>query len=361
MKRSTRLSLRPPKNPDRLSSSPEPVVTNNAPNSFDWNYAWGRPLVSGSLRQSDDDFFVEEIAGFEPDAQGEHDFLTIRKTGTNTAWLARQLGTLAGVPAKDVGFAGLKDRNAVTVQAFSVRRPGGTPIDWSTVDIPGVEILQITRNSRKLRRGAHTGNRFALWLRNIEGDVEKLDERLATISQHGVPNYFGEQRFGRDFSNIELARSLIAGKKLRREKRSIAISAARSWIFNDYLSARIGDESWNIIGPGELVGLDGSGSVFEAAEVDADITRRCVELDIHPTGPLWGKTRKERSPLAQSIGENHVELARGLEKLADEGSRSLRLAVRDLQWKVEQSDLHMCFSLTRGSYATSVLREIVRW
>lgn len=336
-------------------------MSNKTPITPDWNYAWGRPLVTGSLRQSVDDFFVEEIASFEPDAQGEHDFLTIRKTGTNTAWLARQLATLAGVPAKDVGFAGLKDRNAVTVQAFSVRRPGGTPLDWTTVDIPGVEILQITRNSRKLRRGAHTGNRFALWLRDIDGDVEGLDERMAMISQHGVPNYFGEQRFGHDFSNVDMARSLIAGKKLRREKRSIAISAARSWIFNDYLSVRIGDESWNTISPGDLVGLDGTGSVFDAAEVDADITRRCLELDIHPTGPLWGKTRKERSPLAQSLGEKHAELANGLERLADEGSRSLRLAVRELEWKVDQSDLYLCFSLTRGGYATSVLREIARW
>jgi tRNA pseudouridine13 synthase len=334
---------------------------NKTPITPDWKYAWGKPLVSGILRRSADDFFVEEIAGFEPDAQGEHDFLLIKKTDTNTAWLARQLATLAGVPEKDVGFAGLKDRNAVTVQAFSVRRPGGTPVDWTTVDLQGVEILEITRNSRKLRRGAHKGNRFALWLRDIDGDVEGLAARLSAISLHGVPNYFGEQRFGHEFSNIELARSLIAGKRLRRDKRSIAISAARSWIFNDYLSQRIGDKSWNTIGAGELAGLDGSGSVFDVAEVDDDITRRCLALDIHPTGPMWGKTRKTRSSLAQSIGEKHTELASGLEQLADEGSRPLRLAVRDLEWKVDQSDLYLSFSLTRGGYATSVLREIARW
>ncbi|MFQ5610281.1 MAG: tRNA pseudouridine(13) synthase TruD, partial [Woeseiaceae bacterium] len=219
-------------------------------------------MCSAIIRTQASDFIVDEVLGFSPDGEGEHDFLVIRKTGANTAWVARQLAHYAGIPARDVGYGGLKDRHAITTQAFTVRRPGRAAPDWSRFVASGVEIRAIARHGRKLRRGAHKGNRFRIRLRGkeLEHHSKAISERIAVIRELGIPNYFGEQRFGHGGRNLELARSMFAGKRLKRDKRSIAISAARSYIFNRTLDARVRDGSWNSLRAGDLANLDGTGS-----------------------------------------------------------------------------------------------------
>ena len=329
----------------------------------EWARAHGAPLFPASIRSEPSDFRVPENPGFELSGSGEHDYLRVEKVAANTDWVARQLARFAGVRPGDVGYAGMKDRHAITEQWFSV--PGRGDVDWASFKADGVTILDVRRHDRKLRRGAHAGNTFCIALRtpNAPARRQAVEERLACIAARGVPNYFGPQRFGRDGGNVDLARQLFAGARLKRDKRSIAISAARSFLFNQILSARVADGSWERILPGELVNLDGSGSVFRAEAIDATIEDRAARLDIHPTATLWG-LRSEISPgvtgaLERDATDAHDDLRTGLERLgAKAGHRALRLRVHDLSWEIEDDALWLQFRLPPGAFATAVLREI---
>ena len=284
----------------------------------------------------------------------------VEKIATNTEWLSRQLAGFAGVPARDVGYSGLKDRNAVTRQWFSV--PRWNSPDWAGLDVEGATVLDVQRHSKKLRRGAHKANHFKIVLRpnNTEADPfflasekgsDPFWERLRLVREHGVPNYYGEQRFGRQGANIQLADDWAAGKRLPRHKRSIAISSARSFLFNNFLHERVLDGTWNRILPGDLANLDGTGSVFGVDDVDDDIKRRCDEMDLHPAAELAG----------EGSTSGHDAWQRAFDKgRVKPGNRSLRLNVRDLRADVGPEQVELVFTLGRGAFATSVLREIVR-
>ncbi|MGI9237889.1 MAG: tRNA pseudouridine(13) synthase TruD [Woeseiaceae bacterium] len=317
-----------------------------------WPRAYGDPLFSALIRSHPEDFKVSEELGFELSGDGEHDFLFIEKTSANTEWVSRQLATHAEVPAKDVGFAGLKDRHAVTRQWFSVPR-WNTP-DWKLLAVDGVRLLDQRRHKRKLRRGAHKKNHFRIVLRGNLPDERLLRDRLQGMSTSGVPNYFGEQRFGRDGANVQLADRWARGQRLPRHKRNFAISAARAYLFNEQLADRVRYGTWNQLVAGDMANLDGSGSVFQVAEPDAELHRRCRELDIHPTGTLFG----DGSATAKvCVGhENWLDaLTRARVKPA---SRSLRMRVVGLQGSASADSLSLQFTLARGAFATSVLREI---
>lgn len=331
----------------------------------DWRRAYGVPVMRAGVRSSSRDFQVREWLGFEPDGDGEHDFLYVEKEGQNTVWVADLLAKAAGLRANDVGFAGMKDRKAVTRQWFSVRRPAGCKTDWHGFTADGVRVLEVTRHGRKLKRGAHQGNHFRLALRNPAGEPGSINERLQAIREHGVPNYFGDQRFGHGARNIHWARQLFGGRRLPRARKSIALSAARSWIFNAILERRIAAGSWNRLLPGELANLDGSGSVFVVDTVDEALARRARELDVHPTGALWGKGRDAVSgevlAIEKAVVEGEAGLAQGLEAQGVASARrALRVRIIDLRWEAAEDDvLWLEFSLGRGAFATSVLRELV--
>ena len=329
----------------------------------DWARAHGAPLFAATIRDRPSDFLVVENLGFETAGSGEHDYLWVEKTGANTDWVARQLARHAGARPADVGYSGMKDRHAITRQWFSVPRRGS--VDWSALAVDGVTVLDVRSHRRKLQRGAHKSNAFRIALRSPEvASLRQLvDERLSCITARGVPNYFGPQRFGHHGANVGLARALFAGERLRRDKRSIAISAARSFLFNQILSARVADGSWERILRGERVNLDGSGSLFTADVVDAEIERRAASMDIHPTGTLWG-LRSGISPgpvelLERNATDAEEDLRTGLERLAVKvSSRPLRLPVRDLSWELADDALWLEFTLPAGGFATAVLREV---
>lgn len=331
----------------------------------DWTRTHGTPEIQGHIRQSASDFEVTEVLDYAPSGAGEHDYLWLEKQGANTAWIAGKLAGHAGIRESDVGFAGLKDRNALTRQWFSVRRPSSAGTDWDSFDLPGVRILGQARHGRKLRRGAHSGNKFRIAIRGVDAPATTVNERLDLIRAAGVPNYFGEQRFGHDGNNLQLATDLFAGRRLRRNKRSIALSAARSYLFNHILQHRVREGSWNRLIPGECACLDGSNSIFVVDEVDQELQKRCVEMDIHPGGALWGRGESACSgdilSLEQSAVAPFEQLKKGLETQMDQSRRALRLAVRDLQWELDARTLWLDFRLTRGGYATAVLREIANF
>ena len=346
--------------PPAAAEIPLPAIPGALP---DWARAHGLPLFAASIRDTPADFQVVENLGFEFSGSGEHDYLWVEKTAANTDWVARQLARHADVRPADVGYAGMKDRHAITRQWFSVPNRGDA--DWAAFTAEGVAILDVRRHHRKLRRGAHDDNTFRIALRTPQAAAKKgaAEERLGLMAVRGVPNYFGPQRFGRDGANLDLARRLFAGARLKRDKRSIAISAARSFLFNEILALRVADGSWERILPGELVNLDGSGSVFRAESVDATLERRAADLDIHPTATLWG-LRSEISPavvgsLERDATLDQEDLKTGLERLkVKAGHRPLRLRIADLSWEFEDDALWLDFRLPSGAFATSVLREI---
>jgi len=316
----------------------------------EWARAFGAPLFPATIRTTPQDFQVTEELGFEFTGDGEHDYLWIEKIGANTEWVARQLARFADVPARDVGYAGLKDRHAVTRQWFSVPR-WHTP-NWGTLEVEGVKVLDVQRHNKKLRRGTHKANRFRIVLRGdgLHTHAEAIEKRVQVIREQGVPNYFGEQRFGRDGNNVSLADAWASGKRLPRHKRSVAISTARSLMFNEQLDARVRAATWNTIVSGDRANLDGTGSVFNVEEVDDEIRRRCNEMDIHPTGELPGDG---------SNGTNERWIAALGKARVEAGTRSLRLRVSDLTCKIGEDAFELEFALGRGAFATSVLREIV--
>lgn len=320
------------------------------------------------MRARPEDFFVDEVLGFKPEGEGEHVLLQLEKRNTNTQWLADQLARFAGIPKRDVSYAGLKDRNAVTRQWFSLGLAGVTEPDWVNLHIDNVRVLRHARHRRKLRRGALQGNRFQLVIRNLQGDVAALELHLQQVAQQGVPNYFGEQRFGRDGANLQQARAMFQGKRIKdRHKRSLYLSAARSYLFNELLSARVEAGNWNRAIAGDVMLLAGTNSYFVSNEDETEIQRRIDSMDIHPSGCLWGKgetpAQAQAAGLEAKLVRTHPEFCRGLEQAGlKQERRSLRLQVAELEWKLDtsQRQLTLCFFLPAGSYATSVLRELVQ-
>lgn len=313
--------------------------------AFDLNFprAWGPPPVSAGFRTEPEDFQVDEDLGFTPEGEGEHWLVQVRKRGDNTAWVAGQLARLAGISSRDVGYCGMKDRRAVTSQWFSLYCPKGTEPDWSALGSESLTLLKVTRHNRKLRRGQHRANHFAIRLRSVTplgtDGLAALDTRLQTLVTQGLPNYFGEQRFGREAGNLTRAQAwLVDNQGIRdRQQRAMAMSAARSWLFNQVLAERVTRGDWQTPLPGE--------PLEEAS------------------GPLWGRGRPlvtgealEREALVLAPWQ---QWCAGLEHVGlNQERRSLQLRPEGLSWEWEGQDLWLRFGLPPGTFATAVLREL---
>lgn len=330
--------------------------------------AYGPAPTGGHIRVEPEDFFVDEVLGFEPDGAGSHVVLRVEKRGANTGWVAAQLAQSAGVHVRDVGFSGHKDRQAVTRQAFSIPWPVATPLDTClSFAGEGYHVLSADRHGRKLRPGSHRANRFVLVLRDLDGEVAGIDQRLRLIGEQGVPNYFGPQRFGRDGGNLARVRAWADGGPAPRDRaqRGFALSAARSELFNLVLGERVRRGDWNRLLPGEAVVLDGRRSFFPATVIDAVLEDRCDRMDVHPSGPLWGRGESPATDAALEVEESIGTRAPALIALLaaqgmDHERRSLRLPVRALAWTHEAGTLRLEFELPRGTFATAVLHELLR-
>lgn len=324
--------------------------------------AFGEPVLRARIRCTPADFEVDEVLGFEPDGQGEHLFLRVEKVGANTAWVAAQLARWAGVKEMEVGYAGLKDRHALTRQTFSIQLPGREP----PAEFPSSDefrVLSAVRHGRKLQRGALRGNAFRLLLREVRGEPGAIETRLRQIAERGVPNFFGEQRFGRGGGNVAQARALFAGKRMRRDQASILISAVRSQGFNSVLTARIEAGCWDAPVEGDVFMLQGSHSVFGPEALTEELVERCRHGDLHPTGALWGQGDPRTAAEARGFDQRHGLDDGLLAGLAKAGlrheRRALRLPVGGLQWRwLAPDQLELRFDLPAGAYATSVLHEL---
>ena len=334
------------------------------PATADLPRAYGAAVLTATFRVTPEDFLVEELPSFEPAGQGEHLLLTIEKRGMNTAFAAKRIAAWAGIAEMGIGYAGMKDRHAVTRQRISVHLPKRVAPDIAALQSDDLRVLESHWHNRKLPRGALAGNRFVIVLRDVRGDREAIRSRLACIRDQGLPNYFGEQRFGRDGDNVEAARRMFAGQRVRREQRSIYLSAARSELFNVVLAARIDAGNWRTGIDGDVWMLDGSHSVFGPEPLSSELHARAERLDIHPTGPMWGAGVLRCGDSARAIEEMAVaplaDLRAGLEKAElRQERRALRVRVGNLNWEwLPEADLRLSFELAAGAYATGLLAEL---
>ena len=309
---------------------------------------------------------MEEILGFEADGEGEHLLLRVEKRGANTVWVARELARYAGVSPREVSYAGMKDRQALATQHFSLWLGKHVQPDWAAHQHAEFRILEVARHRRKLRIGSLKGNRFRIVLRDLSMPAKELESKLVSIRERGVPNYFGPQRFGRDGANIAQAEALFSSQRNLRDRklRGLLLSTARSCLFNAVLSRRVEEHSWDRVLAGEICMLEGSHSVFHAESVDAALTVRAQSGDLHPTGPLWGRGESrvtgEVAALETSVVHDYAVIAQGLENAGlEQARRALRLPLKDLVWTTNTSQsLVLEFFLPAGAYATAVLREL---
>ena len=240
------------------------------------------------------------------------------------------------------------------------------PVDFTALASPEFQVLEAHAHARKLPRGALAGNRFSLRLRPLAGGAGALliglNAALEVVGRRGVPNYFGPQRFGRSGSNLAaLAGDVLA---LPRPERGFVLSAARSLIFNALLGERVAAGTWDQLGNGDLAMLDGRGSFFAVTEEDATLRARCASLEIHPTGALWGEgeppSTGEVRALEARIAQDLPHAARACVAAGmHQERRALRLAVLKPEVSEDADAVHLSFALTRGAFATAVLRELI--
>ncbi|WP_293747513.1 tRNA pseudouridine(13) synthase TruD [uncultured Paraglaciecola sp.] len=334
-----------------------------------WLHQYPKLDILGQFKLSNEDFQVTEILGYEPIGEGEHIYLWVRKSGLNTAYLAEQIAKFTKLPLRAVTYAGRKDKHALTEQWFSVHLPGKGEFDWTKFNEPGAEVLKSIRHNKKLRTGVLKGNRFNITLRQLRS-TSGINERLQQIKQDGVPNYYGSQRFGNTThdprgGNLVLAEKMINGEAIRnRNKRSMAISALRSWLFNEMLNSRLQNDCLNKPLNGDVMQLAGSNSFFCAQQIDSSIIQRLSKRDIYLSAPLWGKgqlaSESDALQFEQNLAQQHRIIAKTLEDLGlQQERRAINLFPNDLEWSLADDTLNLTFSLPAGTFATSVLRELV--
>ena len=355
-------------------------------------YATGKPELLARIKQHWDDFRVDEELGFAPSGAGEHLLLRIEKAGQSTTEVARQISSTLGISDSDIGYSGMKDRQARSRQWFSIRLDQAAEAELGRLQSDQLQILEQSRNQRKLQIGAHKANHFQLILREVMGvnasgaeppatNAEaSLDRKLQTLAHQGVPNYFGSQRFGRDLSNLHQVRELLRAEASQavatrnryrhKRKRSMLYSAARAYLFNQLLSARITRGNWASYVDGDVLNLNHTKRCFlvEPGAWGPELQQRLDELDIHITGLLPGRidskdryvTRGQSADTEKAVCKEFAELVTGLEQQGlSAARRPLRFQVQQLQWQwLDSTTVSLAFTLPTGAYATSLLREV---
>ncbi len=337
-----------------------------------WAYQWGPPNCQGRIRCAPSDFQVTEELGFELEGQGKHLWVFIEKTDLNTVDLSRGLARAAGIHQKEIGVSGQKDRKAVTRQWLSVLAERDPDDCYRRVSDycsqqAGISLLDSRFHTGKLKKGSHKRNHFSLAIRDLSGDIAGLENRLNEIQAHGVPNYFGPQRFGRNGKNTTTARKWFGGEitRLDRQARSMALSSARSWIFNQVVSERLQRPDLNLPQVGDVLMLDGTNSWFLNDSSDPEIQKRWKSFDLHITAPMWGKGSLHTQSLIHAFEESVVSsidvLPGGLERHGlQQQRRAVRIKPQQMHWQFQKEDvLQLQFALPKGGFATTILRELV--
>ena len=347
------------------------------------NYLESRPKVSGKIKLDFSDFVVQEDLGFSPGGRGDHVFVSVTKKGLTTIDVAKKISQVAGHKLSSIGYSGMKDKNGECTQWFSFPLADDVERILSLIEDENLIVVKSQLNECKLKIGSHQGNFFKITIRNCMGGKDNFEDRLLAIREHGVPNYFGTQRFGHKMQNVSafyesiisevkpVSTTKIANRyKVDSRTRGIQISAARAFLFNQVLSARLGMKNWTTYLPGDVLNLDGTESYFLIGSDDEQekAQRRLEIFDIHISGPLPGiinskdkyVTRSKAADIELRSLKKYEDLLSGLQIANVTASRRpLRFRAKNLQWSwIDRNTLIITFSLRKGCYATSLLREV---
>lgn len=325
------------------------------------------PGCGGAFKLAPEDFEVEEVPAYLPSGEGTHLYLWLEKRGRDTREVVRTLAQALGVREDDIGVAGMKDRQAVTRQWVSV--PAVAEPRLPDFSLEGVRVLEARRHGNKLRTGHLRGNRFRLRVRGVR-DVGAARETFSRLAAQGVPNYFGEQRFGRAGDNADLGRLLVLGQRLPKRpdrfQRKLYLSAFQSRLFNRALELRLQAGTFASALRGDVLRKEETGGLFvcEAPEVDGP---RVAAFEVSPAGPLFGP---KMTAAAGEVAELEARL------LSDEGvtlgdfqrgggetegaRRPYRVRLGSPELTPEGEDLWLAFELPKGAYATEVLHELLK-
>src|SRR6185312_16112290 len=326
------------------------------------------PGCGGVIRLRDDDFEVEEVPSYEPCGEGEHLFLWIEKRGMAPEYFARTIAQKLGVSPGAVGTAGLKDRHAVTRQWVSV--PASAEPLVAKLESPDVRVLKSGRHTNKLKPGHLRGNRFRILIRHADASrTESVTAILSRIPTQGMPNFYGPQRFGRDAGTLELGWQCLVGKAPRRLRPFLykfALSAVQSLLFNDTLARRMSDGLYRTVLLGDAMAKWPAGGMFVAKDAAAEQARFDAK-EIVTAGPMFGR---KTFPAEEIAAEREAAVLRdnGLSPRSFEGFGKLVLGTRrhnlvyleDLAATWEAEGLRLTFTLPAGSYATVLLREVMK-
>lgn len=329
-------------------------------------YLNGKPTAQAKLKAKAEHFVVIEDLGFEFSGEGEHLMVRIRKTGENTSFVANELAKACGVKSKDVSWAGLKDRHAVTEQWLSVHLPKGDTPDFTAflAQYPSIEILATARHNKKLRPGDLVGNQFELTLSEVT-DTADVVNRLEQVAKLGVPNYFGAQRFGNEGNNLSEARRWGRDNVRTRNqnKRSLYLSAARSWIFNRILSERIEQNVFNAAVLGDVVFNAGDQQLVTAENIEA-VNVAIEKGEAQVSVAMAGDNALPTQDSALALEQKHLDdepdlmaLIRGNRMRHDRREASLK--PQQLSWEVDIDNITLKFALDAGCFATAIVRELV--
>ena len=325
------------------------------------------PSVAGAIGPAPEDFEVDELPLYEPSGEGPHLYVRIRKRGVTTVDAVDAIAHAAAVRARDVGYAGLKDKHAVTTQWLSLPEQAADPSAWAMPE--AIELLEVSRHRNKLRTGHQRGNRFRLRLVGCsEGDEARARALIERIAERGLANYYGAQRFG--YGGHNLARALewlrrgarSRGKKARLHQ-NLYPSVIQSEVFNRYVTARLA-AGLDALLDGEVVRLEGSGSMFVVDDPEAE-AERYLARDLHPTGPMPGPKMKQAERAAAGLeakslteaGLDEADLAT-LARLAPGGRRDVLVRPERTSVSAVDGALVLTFELPSGSYATEVVRAL---
>ncbi|HEV8321300.1 MAG TPA: tRNA pseudouridine(13) synthase TruD [Myxococcota bacterium] len=336
------------------------------------------PGTGGTLKDEPDDFIVEEVPAYEPNGAGDHLWLWVEKRDVEASALLDRLAAALGVRHTELGAAGRKDRRAVTRQWVSAPLARGRAApEAEAIDAgPGVRVLRVARHANKLRTGHLRGNRFIVRIRDVESGadvaLQRARAKLQLLEARGLPNGYGEQRFGGGAAQLAFGHAVLKGEaRAPRDKRRarFLLSAVQGDLFNRYLAARMTRGLWGRALAGDVMKKEDTGGIFVCTDPAAD-QARLDALAIHPTGPMYGEEMRAAEGEAAALeaevlagaGLGAEDLAR-VRRLAAGTRRPLRVLVREVAVRADErdgrADLVAAFFLPKGSYATVLLRELM--
>ena len=332
------------------------------------------PGVGGEIRRVPEDFIVEEVPLYPLCGEGEHTFFAVEKRGISTPALVQKLSRALQIPGTAISYAGLKDAQALTQQVLSVQ--GVSPEQLLALDLEeGIQILWATRHKNKLRIGHLKGNNFIIRIHRVHPDAgTRAAAILAVLARRGVPNGYGSQRFGNRGTNHEIGYALLHDdrealrshgiRSLPFRQRRFYLSALQSALFNQYLTARLNQGTMDQVLLGDVAKKHDTGGLFTVEDVEV-ACQRVVNWEISATGPIYGYKMLQAKDAAGEL-ESRILSEAGLDledfrPVKSKGSRRfLRYQPEGLHWEIEDTDLIVSFFAPKGSFATMLLRELLK-